>query len=236
MLLNTFISNNFVGAAAGGGDTVTIDTSAQSTKDATAGIPDTRTVAITVASNTNRALFITTPAGEGTLDVRTVDGVSSSVNGAFTHVASSDADNGTWSRTEWWYLLNPTAGAHTITVTYATGTTSIDSAAALAISLYGVHQTVPVGTPTVDASTGATGGTGAVTLSSGDMALGGISSDATTITTTAGTELQKQTSVPTGSPDNCYELATNTGTGSVSITFTSGTTGYAISVIPVKHS
>jgi hypothetical protein len=68
------------------------------------------------------------------------------------------------------------------------------------------------------------------------MALGGISSDATTITTTVGTEQQKQIDVATASPDNCYELATNTGTGSISITFTSGTTGYAISVIPVLQS
>jgi hypothetical protein len=215
---------------------VTIDTSAQSTKDAVTGIPDTRAVVITVASNTDRALFVCTPIGDATLANRTVNGVSSSLDGAFTHVGSSDADNSNWSRVEWWYLLNPSVGAHTVTVTFASGTTALDSAAALAISLYGVDQTTPVGTPSTDASAASTGGSGTVTLASGDMALGGISSDATTITTTVGTEQQKQIDVATASPDNCYELATNTGTGSVSITFTSGTTGYAISVIPVLQS
>lgn len=219
-------------AAGGGGNTVTLDTSA---KSATTSSIQSQTISITVASNSNRCLFVGTPSGETTLADRAVDSVSSSVNGAFTHLASSDADNANFCRTEWWYLIAPTAGAHTITVTYTSGGGNTATACACAISLYNVDQTTPCDSPATDSSTTVSTSTQSETLTAQQMMLGIIASDSnTSLTINTGTERQKTEGVIT---DMCFALATNAGSGSTSIQFTgvAPDNGYAFSVIRVKN-
>ena len=210
-------------AAGGGGSNVTFDTSAK----AGCGSSTTRTITITVANNSNRLLIVMPSAGDGTSSDRVVSSVSSDLDGAFTHVTSGDADDNNFVRTEAWRKTAPTVGTHTITVTYG-GT--VIAAEAFAISLYGVDQTTPIGTPTTASATSAAP-TGAVTLGSDDMAVGGITTDSETLSWTTGTSRQV-----TENCDNDVSsgLATNTGTGSTSVTASTINQPYALVVLPVN--
>lgn len=214
-------------AGGGGGSNVTYDTSAASACGV--GVA-TRTINITVGNNTNRVLIVMAGAGDSVLADRTVDSVSSDVDGAFTHVTSSDADDGAYCRMEGWRLIAPTVGAHVITITYSGGATQ--AAVAGAISLYGVDQTTPIGTPTVvNGTVSSTTPNGAVTLGSDDMAVGGLMTDSTTLSWTTGTSRQVVANCDT---DVSYGMASNTGTGSISVQASTGDFLYALVVLPVN--
>lgn len=217
------------GGGGGGSQTVTYDTSAKSTFTAASA---TASISITVGANANKVLYVFAGVGDGTLANRTVDSVSSSVNGAFTAVSSGLADDGNFMHLESWKLVNPTAGAHTITVTYVPSGTA-EQVLAFAISLYNVDQTTPNGTPTVvNGSVASTAPTAAVTLAANEMAIGAIATDSgPVLSVTTGTERQVTQNV---AGDTAYSLASNTGSGSVSITWATGSEAYALVVIPVK--
>lgn len=209
--------------AGGGGSNVTYDTSAESTGGTAT---NTQTISITVAANSNKLLLVFPSAGNDNLANAVVTVVSSSVDGAFTSVGGV---NGTaWVRTECWRLTAPTAGAHTLTVTW---TNTCSQVYATAISLYNVDQTTPVGAATTSGGSG-TGPTGAVTLGADDMAVGQCATDAEgTLASTVGTHRQNIASL---GADIDVSLATNTGTGSISTTWTSGNDSFAVVVVPVN--
>jgi len=215
-------------AAGGGGSNVTYDTSAKA--GCGVGIA-TRVITITVANNPNRLLLVGAGAGDATIGDRTVDSVSSNLDGAFTAVSSGAADDANYTRSDFWRLIAPSVGTHTITVTYSGGAT--DAGEAAAISLYGVDQSTPIGTPTVvNGTVASTTPNGAVTLGGDDMAVGVLFTDAnTTLSWTTGTSRQ----VTTGcASDVCYGLVSNTGTGSVSVQATTDNEKYALVVVPVN--
>ena len=213
-------------AGGGGGSNVTLDTSAKGTPGS---VVTSCTVAITVANNANRVLIIAVGRGDGEPGGDTVSSVSSSLDGALTHVGSSDSSDNNYCRTEFWRLIAPTAGSHTITVNFSG---NVDIAIAMAISLYGVDQTTPIGTPTaVNGTVASTAPTGAVTLGSDDMAVGFISTDSESLSVTTGTSRQLETNV---SSDMSFGLASNTGTGSISITYSQASNLYALTVLPVN--
>lgn len=127
----------------------------------------------------------------------------------------------------WWYLTAPSTGAQTITVTYAGGATC-EQAEAMAISLYDVNQTTPVGaTVQVNGSAASTAPTtGNVTLTANQMLVAGIATDSGNQVDIA-TGVQRQSEINVGG-DTAYALATNTGTGSVAITWTTNNETYAL--------
>ncbi len=99
----------------------------------------------TVGSGANRILIIGEMYVGGAVDNQ-INAITSSVNGAFTRIPS-------WSITDalglhmWgggWYIINPTAGAHTLTVDFGSNTPG--DAAGGSISYTGVNQTTPFGT------------------------------------------------------------------------------------------
>jgi hypothetical protein len=159
----------FVPAAAGGGDVAFDAVSSDAAWDSDDGT--TGVCTITVGSNADRAIFACVQWIDGLAGTATVSGVSSSVDGAFSLVASSTitrADGADFG-TAWYVLTNGTAGAHTITVTMSEGT---DSILCDAISFYNVNQTTPAaGVDTQDVSNTGTTYNHVITTAAGDMAL-----------------------------------------------------------------
>lgn len=116
-----------------------------------AGAWDAANRSITVGSNPNRVLWAAaTWYGTGT-----VSGVSSNVNGAFTAVPgslSTQSVGGRDQKVQWFYLINPTAGAHTIT---SSNTGSVNTKHIAVTETDATHQTTPYGTPVVTQSVAA---------------------------------------------------------------------------------
>jgi len=163
------LSLRFEAVGAGGGD-ATFDAvsgdAAWDSDDGTTGV-----CSITVGSNSDRAIFVCVNWIDGLAGNASVSGVSSSVNGAFTLVSSSTitrADGGDFG-VAWFVLTNPTAGAHTITVTMSEATDAILCAA---ISFYNVNQSTPyAGVDTQDVSNTGTTYNHVITTAAGDQAL-----------------------------------------------------------------
>lgn len=211
-------------AAAGGGNTVTIDTSA---KGGGFGATVNASLSITVASNSNRVLyvFIGTGSSSGTDEVGSV---SSSLNGALTQVGSAASDSA-WQNSQVWRLINPSVGTHSIT-------TSLGGQALseiMAISLYNVDTTTPNDTITLGNGTAASSTpSGSVTLTTGEMAVGFLGTDGETgLSVTVGTQRQETENVQS---DSAFSLATNTGTGTVSVAWAATSATYALIVVPVN--
>lgn len=199
---------------------VTIDTSIAFVT----GLSSPHTLNITVGNNSNRVLYVCVGVGINT-GADNVTSVSSNVNGAFTEV--QQASDGNWVNSQIWRLTNPSTGAHVITVTFNLATQQ----ATTAISLYNVNQTTPNGTPVVSTGTSGTSVTGTVTLGANDMALGFLGSDSETLSVTTGTQRQEVENVES---DTAYNMATNTGTGSVSVVWSQTSNGYAAITLPVN--
>jgi len=127
----------------------------------TGAMADATPSSFTIAHNTtdldssgNRLLVVRVVV----LSVGNISSVSSDVDGAFTLLQAFDGGDGT--SVEIWYLKNPTAGAHTITVT-ADATNR--RAGGGAVTYGNVDQTTPFGTP---ATASGTSTTPSVTVSS----------------------------------------------------------------------
>lgn len=131
------------------------DASALSTP--AAGDVLTRTISVTVgAALTKPALFVAVQS----ILVANVSSVVSSVDGAFT--LHDTKANGTAGSVELWKLVNPTAGAHTITVTVPVARHFLASA----LSMYQVDQTTPLGTAAKASGTGQTATVAIITAAS----------------------------------------------------------------------
>ena len=100
----------------------------------------------TVPTGSNRLLVIPVCHRSFADDITSI---VSSVDGAFTKHASSQYQVSN-IRADLWRLIAPTEGEHTITVTFPTAR----NAAAGAIHLNGVHQTVPLGSVTTSQGSG----------------------------------------------------------------------------------
>lgn len=93
---------------------------------------------ITVGSGSNRALVCIITRKDGSAYAT---GVSSDVNGALTMLSrTNDAGAGFGLSIEIWYLANPTAGAHTVTATWAAAA----HVRIHVVSFTGVDQSTPV--------------------------------------------------------------------------------------------
>jgi hypothetical protein len=97
------------------------------------------TVSITIANNANRFLFV--GVGLSASTPGTVSGIT--FNGSpLTPIW--EVFNGGNHRCEGWYIKAPDAGTHDIQVTFSG---AADEWAIGGVSLYGVDQTTPIGTP-----------------------------------------------------------------------------------------
>ena len=111
---------------------------------------DPMTVGITVGNYSNRVLIVGIAIQTSNHGNMPIVGVSSNVNGAFTKWRSDESTSNV--RTEIWYLLNPTVGAHTISI----DKTAAVYASAGVISLYGASQISSAFTGTGGVGTGTT--------------------------------------------------------------------------------
>jgi len=166
------------GGAAGGGGDVAIDTTAIASQATPAA--STLDLNITVASNSNRVLYVFTHSAD---DNRAVTSVVSDLDGAFDGSAAiSSSDNSDYIRTECWVLTAPSTGAQVITVTWGENQ---DDLGVTGYSLYNVDQTTPNGTPQPDNTTNPTA---SVTVPSGGWAIAGVTSDDNTVVEDVGTD------------------------------------------------
>jgi len=124
---------------------ITIDT--QTTYEANGG--SGATGAITIGSGSNRALLICRYIREDTgavaadTSVPTVDGSTAGV----TQIGTGITNSGNVVRAEAYYLLNPATGSRTVATSPAATT---DRNMIALISLAGVHQSSPIGTPSTN--------------------------------------------------------------------------------------
>lgn len=130
---STYVALELKAAAQPGGN-IAFDAAAHN--DGT-DVTTTVDVSLTVGSGSDRIVL----CGAGIVDAtdRDVTSISSSVDGAFTLIASVDNPN---RKAHLYYLLNPTSGAHTISVDPVDASASfVDMVCA---SFSGVHQTDPL--------------------------------------------------------------------------------------------
>lgn len=215
----------------GGGSTVTIDT-VGTRATGISGQTSPKTVSISVGSGTDRFIMAYWGAGDATLADRTLDAVSSNLDGAFTHLTSGAGDDGNFCATDLWYLKNPTTGTHTIT--YDWGVSAVVDAYYLeCISYTGVNQTTPVGSAIVVNGTVASIAptTGAITIGTGEMATAVICTDSETLSIVTGTSRDLLQNL--GS-DQSVGVATLAATGAIA--WSQASNKYAISAVVIKPS
>jgi hypothetical protein len=174
-----------------GGD-VALDVAAAGTWDTD---EDTQSdMTITVAANANKALFACIQWTDAAAGTATVNGVSSSVDGAFTAVTGSElvatAGGAVDVGISWWVLVNPTAGAHTVTATMSAAT---DAKVVNLVSVYNVNQVTPYANVDTDdlGADPAIPADDVITTADGDMAISAMTYNNGTnaISITAGTSL-----------------------------------------------
>lgn len=159
---------------------ITVGTSSSNNAD-TPG--NTITIAsFTVAAGTD-CLMVFVGAGSGTLGTRTTSGVTWNGN-TLLHLGSSASDNGTFLRTDIFYLLSPTTGTGDVVVTQGGSNLFIFAAVQ---NLSGVHQSTPFGTPVLGSSTSTNTPSVNVSYSSGNYVFGIVASDANATITQTGT-------------------------------------------------
>jgi hypothetical protein len=215
------------GGGGGGGGSVTIDTSTKK-----GGVnANNFTLDITVASNSNRCLYAFY-AGGVTNGTDEVTSISSSLNGAFTELQRQSDSN--WLDTQVWRLLAPSTGTHTVTFTVLGNSTMQEG---MLISLYNVNQSTP--NDTVVAATGASATpSGSATLASTDMLVGFMNTEsgaAGSVSVQTGTQQQETEDIATLG-DISASLATNTGSGSVTIQWGTANVNYCYLLVPVNSA
>lgn len=150
-----------------------------------------------------------------------------------TNIGSFASTDGNFCHVDGWYALAPATGAHDVVWT-TVASASITQVATGAISLTGVNQSTPFGTPATN--NGATAGPATVTISSSssELVLTATMTDATTVTATTGTARWTQNNI---SSDTSASGSTTTGAASVSPAWTLGGSvdnGWTISAVGVK--
>lgn len=136
----------------------------------------TATMAITVGTISNGILVVFVSWIDAQAGTASVSSVSSNVDGALTAVASSTAtvlatDGADWGLAAY-YLLSPTAGAHTITLTMSENTNNKFIGGS---SYSGVNQSAPLGTAiTTTGTTGNPVSLANIESVADDFVLGGI--------------------------------------------------------------
>lgn len=187
-----------------------------------------RTTTHTVGASADRILIVHFGAVTDTATA-----VDSSVDGAFTFLNEGTYPGGAYEGLSAWYLINPTTGVHTISVTH-TGSGRMDS-----ISYSGVNQSNPIDSSDVNNNAvGTTSLTTSTTVVGSDCWLVGTVSDSGAATAAgAGTTLRAQ-SADTG--HTVGDSGGTVGTGSQSLIFTCGTAnlfrGIILSLAPTGGS
>lgn len=181
-------------------------------------------------TGTELALGVTVGLGDATIGNRTVSGVT--YNGVSLTNAWA-ADDGTFCNSSGWYLKNPATGAHNIVVSIGGGGAQLGAAGGQ--SYTAVDQTTPTGTANSTTGSGTTASVN-VTSASGEVVIGGISSDAqgAGAITPTGTQRWEVEDIGGDLSAAGQEYA---GAGTVTVQWSqSSSTGFAIGGIPFKPS
>jgi hypothetical protein len=213
-----------VAAAGGGGSVVTID--AVSTNSFGTGAVS-HTNVMTIGNNANRVLYFLAGAGAsgGSSNISTAP--VATPGGAMTFIGVVGDTN--FMVAHVYRLTAPAVGSISVVSTWTTSQTTENC---VLISLYNVDQTTPEDTITKVANTTGTAPTGAVTLTSSEMAIGVLATDSQlNVSVTTGTQRSEKEDIGT---DITVSTASNTGTGSTSITWAQDDNGYALIVVPVN--
>jgi hypothetical protein len=168
-------------------------------------------------------------AGSSTAGNRTVSGVTWNGN-TLTRVPSAASDNGTFLRTDLFYLLSPTAGTGNVVVTMG----GADPDVFASITNYqGVHQTTPFGTPVLGSSTSTNTPSVSVSYAAGNVALGIVASDANSSITETGTLIAEAQGL---NGDTCFGAQYFTGGGTQSVSWSASTpdNGWAVTGVELK--
>lgn len=171
-------------------------------------------------------MLVVAGSGDTTAGDRIISGVTYNAV-AMTNVWGVNGT--TWVRNEGWRLTAPASGAHNVVVTYGG---PCDQACAGAVTYSGVDQTTPIGTPASAGGASATASV-AVTSATGEVVIGGVSSDPETITPT-GTQRWEVENV--GS-DTSYGEQTYSGAASVTVQWNLGSSdNWAVGGVSIKPS
>lgn len=227
--------NNNIGGGGHSTSAVVFDTAASGT----AAISTTATAAITIASASNRALYVFVASSNSsgsvsniTMQSVTIASINLTLIGTFNYEVPGVA-NGTITL---WRLLGPPTGANTIT---ATTSGDVGNLIIGAISLNNVFQQAPNGTFTTNTATSTTA---SVTLS-GTLATSIIinmamytTAGAPTITLTAGGGQTQRFNTTAGtSPGEAAAGGSQAGSGSITPSFTlSASNLWGMAAIEVK--
>lgn len=114
---------------------ITFDATSNSDGITPSGTPAAVAFNATVGAGSNRILILNVPARDDT-----IASVSSSLDGALIKAIDRNSADSLYASI--WYLVAPSVGTHTITVTCAGNTPSF--AAGIAVSLFGVDQISPI--------------------------------------------------------------------------------------------
>lgn len=165
---------------------MTPDTTNMKGASATSVAPTLQITSFTIPSG-QELLMVGVGAGNSLQTSRTVTGVSWSIGPqSLTQVPSSSADDGIFCRSALWYLLNPTAGTGTITITY--GDNGSGGYFAAAVSFDGADTGTPLGTAVTATSTSTDDPTlGSVTNASGNYFVSVTATDNDSSITESGT-------------------------------------------------
>ncbi len=184
----------------------------------------------TVPSGTNM-LIVIAGAGNTTLDNRSVSGITfGSAN--LSVISGAVADDGNFEHVELWYLVNPTNGTDTITVTYIAANLQ---RAAGASNFSGVDVSgTPFGTAFTSSGSSVSPSVNVTGVNAGEYTLGGIASDSESGITESGTILWEQENVNT---DSSFGGQYFTSSGTVSVSWTNAiNTGWAVAAVAMKPS
>lgn len=154
---------------------------------------ETHTLSITIGSNQNRLLLVSTACEASAIDPTNVD---FNTTESLTELIDVTAGTGIYNSVSLWYRIAPSTGTHDILVTSAQARRCVVGA----YSLYNIDQSTPF--RDMDSVTASTGTSASITLTS-------VSGDLTILSTVAGSvanELRVNTMVPGGSATEQWEL------------------------------
>lgn len=183
----------------------------------------THTNSFTVSAGSNRALLAFVGWHDAAAGSAAVSSVSSDLDGNFSAVPGSSStaivDGGARDMgAQWWYLVAPSTGLHTITLTMSENT---QAKCLMLLSVNGVNQSTPLGTASIASVNG--NNTHSVTSSVGDLVVSAYS---------AATNTATQVNATTGSTHGEVTEAVvwNSLGGLVSQPASAGSTGVAYTV------
>lgn len=189
-----------------------------------------------VCTGTSGDGILTVPAGFGH-DPASAAISSATFNGvACSPITGFDLEDTNFNGLKGFYLLTPPVGTFSVVVTYSG---LLDQVGAGACSYTGVNQATPFGTAVMASGLGAAASTGAITLASGEIAIGAIASDSNGGTaplplSIAGGGASRWERENVGSDTSYAQGEWSGGPGSVTPSWTQNNDHWVIGAIPLK--